>query len=297
MTGTQDISQSSRWTRFAAGLPLRLALSMVAGVWLAGCVWSFREQSDLATWAGFDVPVLLPGVLDGLAVGMAAVAWSAALDGRTAAAARAGTGLAVLASAASNATWAWLRSDASPVPVLLGAVIPLAANLAFEVLLGEHRRLVERHRGSQVHPPLPTLHPSRWRYAPLRAFREQRRLVLELTTPTAMLTRAAAPTTTATSVALGPRNEPLAAGSGAPEPARRESTSKTARLRALVIAEVTPGDARSVSVLAREFGPRVGLAEATARKTISALRAGHAAGTSTSAADAPVLRLASESGR
>lgn len=61
--------------RFMTALPLRLALALVAGVWLAGCVWSFREQTDLAAWAGFDVPPLLPLVLDGLAVGMAAVAW------------------------------------------------------------------------------------------------------------------------------------------------------------------------------------------------------------------------------
>ncbi|MGH3099242.1 MAG: DUF2637 domain-containing protein [Streptosporangiales bacterium] len=295
MSAVEDISQSSRWARFTVGLPLRLALSMVAGVWLAGCVWSFREQTDLAAWAGFDVPVLLPGVLDGLAVGMAAVAWSAALDGRTAAAARGGTGLAVLASAASNATWAWLRSDASPVPVLLGAVIPLAANLAFEVLLGEHRRLVERRRGSQVHPPLPTLHPSRWRYAPLRAFLEQRRMVLELTAPAATMT-SATPTSDQTSATEGPRIEPLAAGSGAPELSRRESTTKTARLRALVAAEVTPGDPRSVSALARKYGPQVGLAEATARKTIADLR--HNEWADEPAPVTPVLRVAtSESGR
>ncbi|MGH3096684.1 MAG: DUF2637 domain-containing protein [Streptosporangiales bacterium] len=274
---------------FAAALPLRLALALVAGAWLAGCVWSFREQTDLATWAGFDVPVLLPIVLDGLAVGMAAVAWSAALDGRTAAAARAGTGLAVLASAGSNATWAWLRSDAAIVPVLLGAAIPLAANLAFEVLLGEHRRLVERRRGSQIHPPLPTLHPSRWRYAPLQAFVETRRMVLELTAPTATVRLASS--TTASSAAVGPRAEPLAAGSGAPEPARRESITRTAQLRALVIDEVTPGDARSVSALAREYGPRVGLAAATARKTIADLLHEQRA------AGGPVLRLAAEGGR
>ena len=46
--------------------------------------------------------------------------------------------------------------------------------------------------------------------------------------------------------------------------------SKAARLRELVLAEVAPGDARSVSELARVYAPRLGLHEASARKTIAA---------------------------
>jgi hypothetical protein len=55
--------------------------------------------------------------------------------------------------------------------------------------------------------------------------------------------------------------------------------SKAARLRELVLAEVEPGDARSVSELARVYAPRLGLHEASARKTIAAaLRERPAAG-------------------
>ena len=71
-----------------------------------------------------------------------------------------------------------------------------------------------------------------------------------------------------------PRVEP----SAAPAPALPAAAvspevragSKAARLRELVLAEVAPGDTRSVSELARVYAPRIGLHEASARKTIAA---------------------------
>ena len=65
--------------------------------------------------------------------------------------------------------------------------------------------------------------------------------------------------------------------------------SKAAELRALVLAEVEPGDGRSVSELARLYAPRVGLHEASARKTIAAALRERPAG-------ADVVRLAPRGG-
>jgi hypothetical protein len=67
--------------------------------------------------------------------------------------------------------------------------------------------------------------------------------------------------------------------------------SKTSRLRELVLAEVEPGDGRSVSELARVYAPRLGLHEASARKTIATvLRA------RTAATGADVVRLSAHGG-
>lgn len=66
--------------------------------------------------------------------------------------------------------------------------------------------------------------------------------------------------------------------------------SKAARLRELVLAEVEPGDGRTVSELARVYAPRLGLHEASARKAIAAaLRERPAAG-------AEVVRLTARGG-
>ena len=72
--------------------------------------------------------------------------------------------------------------------------------------------------------------------------------------------------------------------------AQARSGSKAAQLRELVLAEVGPGDGRSVSELARLYAPRLDLHEASARKTIAAaLRERPAAG-------ADVVRLAARGG-
>lgn len=179
------------WTqRFGATvvgrLPMGVALSTVAAVWLLGCVWSFTEQAAFARAKGFADPTLLPLVIDGLAASMAAVAFAASLDGRPALAARLGTALAVLASAASNGLWAAERSSAAGAgpdlpTVVIGAGIPIAANIAFEVLLAELRRQVQRRRGLAAPVPLPTLRMARLLLAPGPTFLAWRQEVLEVT--------------------------------------------------------------------------------------------------------------------
>lgn len=173
-------------SKLAERLPMGLALSTVTAVWLLGCVWSFTEQTAFARAKGFADPELLPLVIDGLAVSMAAVAFAASLDGRPALAARVGTALAVLASAASNGLWAAERSSAGATgpdlaTVVVGAGIPIAANIAFEVLLAELRRQVQRRRGLPAPAPLPTLRVARLLLAPPSTFRAWRREVLQVT--------------------------------------------------------------------------------------------------------------------
>ena len=170
-------------------------------MWAFGAVWSFTEQSAFARAKGFSDPALLPLVLDGLAVAMAGVAFAASLDARPAVGARLGTALAVLASASSNGLWAAERSSAagaganpalhSPdwTTVAIGAGIPIAANIAFEVLLGELRRQVQRRRGLPAPVALPSLRLLRLVLAPRSTFREWRDEVLDRTAPA--VTRAA----------------------------------------------------------------------------------------------------------
>jgi len=200
-----------RWTR---ALPTTLALTGVFAVWAAGAVWSFEEQSHYATSRGFTLPWLLPLVLDGLAVSLAALAYAAALDGRAAVLARLGTLVAVGASAASNGAWAWTRTAARAVAesttvmpgtptggmsttlavthtaaagapdvgtVVLAAGVPIAANLAFEVLLSELRRQVQRRRGMPAPVAIPWPRLVRVVLAPWSTLREWRRVVLALT--------------------------------------------------------------------------------------------------------------------
>ena len=171
------------WQRFCRALPLFVALSAVTGVWVAGAVWSFEEQTAFAANRGFALPWLLPLTVDGLAVAMATVAFAAALDGRAAVSARLGTALAVAASATSNSAWAWTRSDGDPGTVALAAGVPVAANLAFEVLLSELRRQVHRRRGMPAPVAVPWPRLVRVALAPIGTAREWRRAVLALTSP------------------------------------------------------------------------------------------------------------------
>lgn len=165
------------------GWPLGLALACIAFVWVAGCVWSFTEQTAFAGAKGFRVPLLLPVVIDGLAIAMAAVAWAASLDGRAAVYARLGTAAAAASSAASNGAWAWQRSTGDLATVVLAAAVPIAANLAFEVLLSELRRQVMRRRGVPAPVAIPYPRLVRWVLSPLRTPWEWRRLVLDATQP------------------------------------------------------------------------------------------------------------------
>jgi hypothetical protein len=176
----------SGWRRFVAGLPMRVALLAVGTVWLLGCAWSFQEQSELAGAKGFAFPHLLPLVIDGFAVAMAGVSWAASLDARPAVPARLATLVAVAGSGASNGTWAWIRTGAGGaghdrVAVVLGVAVPVAANLAFEVLLAELRRQVQRRRGLPAPIAIPYPRLVRVVLAPWSTVREWRRLVLEIT--------------------------------------------------------------------------------------------------------------------
>ena len=170
-----------RWRRFSASLPMRTALMAVSTVWILGCVWSYQEQSAFAASKGFTFPHLLPLVIDGFAVSMAGVAWAASLDARPAIPARLATIVAVAASSASNGAWAYLRAHHDLTTVVLGVTVPIAANLAFEVLLAELRRQVQRRRG--LPPPVAIPYPRliRIALAPFNTFRTWRTLVLELT--------------------------------------------------------------------------------------------------------------------
>jgi hypothetical protein len=166
---------------------MALALTGVLVVVVAGDVWSFREQTDLARDLAFDVPWLLPVVLDGLAAALAAVAFAASLDGRPALGARLGTALAVTASAASNLSAAALRlgteSPRDRIALAIAAGIPVAANLAWEVILGELRRQVMRRRGLPAPVPVPWPRVVRVVLAPVSTLRSWRRVVLGLTDP------------------------------------------------------------------------------------------------------------------
>jgi hypothetical protein len=175
------VAVRSRWARFSAALPMRTSLVAVGVVWLLGCVWSFQEQSAFAASKEFVFPHLLPLVIDGFAVSMAGVAWAASLDARPAVPARLATVIAVGASSASNGVWAYLRAHHDLVTVGLGIAVPIAANLAFEVLLAELRRQVQRRRGLPAPVPVPYPRLIRIVLAPWQTFWAWRSMVLDLT--------------------------------------------------------------------------------------------------------------------
>jgi len=211
------------WRRFVAAMPLRFALLATAAVWAMGCVWSFREQELFAQAKGFHLPWLLPAVIDGLAIALACVAYAASLDGRPGVVARLGTAVAVAASAASNATFAWQRSG-DHTTVVLAAGVPLAANLAFEVLLHELRRQVLRRRGLPAPTAVPYPRLIRVVLAPISTLRQWRRLVLDLTT-----LQPAPPVTDAAARASVPDASAPAAGVSFGAPASGADASGTQR--------------------------------------------------------------------
>ncbi|MEU1810921.1 DUF2637 domain-containing protein [Micromonospora aurantiaca (nom. illeg.)] len=177
------VTEAHSATTSRVGAPTVIALALIAAVWVCGAVWSFEEQTRLAQQLGFEIPELLPLTLDGLAVAMAAVAFAASLDARPAVYARLITAVAIGASAASNASAAWRRSAGDEQTVVIAAGVAVAAMFAFEVLLGEVRRQVLRHRGQPgpvaiVYPRLVRLFLSPW-----PTFTSWRRLVLDATDP------------------------------------------------------------------------------------------------------------------
>jgi hypothetical protein len=268
------MSTESRWRRIGAALPMHTALLAVTVVWVLGGVWSYQEQSRFASVKGFEFPHLLPLVIDGFAVSMAGVAWAASLDARPAVAARLATVLAVAASSGSNGVWAWLRTDHDTVTVALGVAVPVAANLAFEVLLAELRRQVQRRRGLPAPVALPYPRVIRMVLAPLHTFRTWRALVLDLTelTPTPPVTDARTVVATTPDGESGHRAATAAPGSPAsaelvvrarellaasPEPIGRRRLAKVldvsehqARQLLSAIPDQTHGDSTDASALA-----------------------------------------------
>lgn len=216
-------SAATPWQRFAARVPMQTALAGVATVWVLGCVWSFHEQRDFAAAKYFTHPWLLPLVIDGMAAAMAGVAYAASLDGRAAVAARVATAVAVMASAASNATWASERSAADPATVTLAISVPVMANLAFEVLLSELRRQVQRRRGQPAPVAVPYPRMIRIALAPASTFAEWRKIVLEIT---AVREQVATPTV-ATTAALPP--------AATPQPPIAERTGRLAEARTAML--------------------------------------------------------------
>lgn len=167
--------------RFNTALPMRLALGLVASVWAVGAVWSYGEQTGFGVAKLFAHPALLPLALDGFAVAMATLAFAASLDGRPAIPARLATVVGAGLSAASNGVWAAQRSNGDIATIVISVCIPIIANVAFETLLSEVRRRVQRSRGMPPPVVLPTLRIVRLLLAPVETFGDWRSEVLALT--------------------------------------------------------------------------------------------------------------------
>lgn len=303
------------WERFKVALPLRLALLGVAGVWLLGCLWSLREQNAFAAASGFLTPWVLGLVLDGLAISCAGVAYAASLDGRPAVMARLILAVGVAASATSNGVWAAERSGGQVATIALAAGVPVAANVAFEVLLGERRRVVKRRRGlaapTPVEPPRlvrlllsPLAEPKAWRARVLaatapppqsRATEAERLLLLAALVDRQGCAGRTASRRRAGTTSAGERSQITQAPAS---PAQGRRGAKTTELQRLLRTELAPDDSRSVSALAREYAPRVQMNHSAARKVIAAFRGrDDQTTTTTEDSDGRVLRLAGRGGQ
>lgn len=182
--------------RFTVG-----ALIGVFVVWASGAVWNWGEQTRLAETLGFEMPWLLPFMLDGLALSLAAVATAASLDGRAGVVSRVGTVVAIILSSAASGYAAHIRTESQnpftgdmiidPVAIAIGAGAPIVALIAFEVLLTEVRRMVQKARGRKSPVPIPYPRLIRWILAPWRTFFTWRRIVLDLTNRELMVVEAA----------------------------------------------------------------------------------------------------------
>jgi hypothetical protein len=198
---------------------------------------------------GFTFPHLLPLVIDGFAVSMAGVSWAASLDARPAVAARVATVVAVSASSASNGVWAYLRAHHDPATVALGVAVPIAANIAFEVLLAELRRQVERRRG--LPPPVAVPYPRLIRLilAPWPTFRAWRTMVLAITATeytlaaphTAQLDIAQPDSAQSGAVNADPRQPGESTISPAPDEPPRHLAKPAPRRAPVKAARATPG--------------------------------------------------------
>jgi hypothetical protein len=249
----------------APGVAMAVALVMVSGVWLAGAVWSYEEQTAFAAAAGFLVPWLLPLTLDGLALALAAIATAASLDGRPAIQARLGTALTVAGSAASNAWWAWERTTGDLSPVVLAAAVPLASFVALEVLLAELRRQVHRRRGLPPPVAIPTPRLIRLALAPRRAFGEWRDDVLRRTAPPGVPVVVRDRSTAESVRSMDPAPVDASASAGEPPTTRRQQARRSRRTR-------TPSKQRPVEALRTELAASIQAGTLPADPTAEAIR-------------------------
>lgn len=253
--------QSARAERngWATQAAITISLLCIALVWLAGCVWSFEEQSGYATLKGFRIPWLLPLVLDGLAFSLAAVAFAASLDGRPALFARVATVVAVASSATSNGAFAWQRSGGDIGTLALAAGVPVAANLAFEVLLVEIRKQVMRSRGVPARVSLPYPRWQQMFLSPFKTFAQWRRLVLAALdlAPLFAAAQSAANPTPPPQEQSAPEPGPVPAGipteRSAPTRRQRDRSTPTAALH-IVGAQHSPAARRDAGALRERYG-------------------------------------------
>lgn len=169
---------------------LIIAYFATSVVWGLGALWSFTEQTRAAAALGFEIPWVLPVLLDGLGVALALVAVSAALDARSAVLIRLGVLAAIAGSGYFNVVGVLIRWDgAQPLwqPITMALVAPVSSNLALEVLLSATRRHVQRLRGLPPPVAVPAPHPLRLISAPITTFRAWRQVVLVMTDPRRMV--------------------------------------------------------------------------------------------------------------
>ncbi len=234
-----------------------VALGAVFIVWCGGAIFNFSEQSRYAEVSGFELPFLLPLLLDGLAIALASVAMTASMDGRAAIVPRLGTIIAVGASSwvsgQAAASRAHLRVDSmslatrfEPNRVIIGVAVPLLSLLAFEVLLVEIRRIVQRIRGRKSPVPIPMPRLVMWMIQPpWRTFATWRTSALEQCTRELEITQGRAVEATITQVktcdkapVLSPTDTPKSLPSvpvrTSPRPASPVSGDRVAALAALL---------------------------------------------------------------
>lgn len=164
--------------------PVFVAALVLFTVWAATCAISYTEQERLADRFGFALPWLWPLVFDGVAFALAVMAWADAMDGRTGVLLRLFTGAAISGSSWVNAASVLERTrDHDGTQIGMAAIVPVAAWITFEFLLGLLRRQILRARGVPPPPAIPPLRPVRVLLSPFASLREWRALTLRVTDP------------------------------------------------------------------------------------------------------------------
>jgi hypothetical protein len=235
VTGSLGTGGRGTWDRWSGG-----GLLVVAA---AGATLSCTSLAGLARACGYGPHLawLLPVSIDAYAFVAMRVWLCSGADQRVLAWAAASGWLAIAASVAGNATYHAIETGRGAQLV----VGEWQAGIAIVMLVGAAPAVFVGAAVTLLHLAQPPATNSWVENCPAEA------TGTEAPPPRVELRTATAP-------ALPPAGAAVPVG------------SKTARLRELVLSEVGPGDGRSVSELARVYAPRVGLHEASARKTIAA---------------------------